>query len=84
MRTFHTGGVRQFTGEDITQGLPRIEQLFEVRRPKKVAILAEVDGTLLEIRETDGKKKLIIGVVGWRRGETSVQHSGIPEPLVGH
>ncbi len=63
MRTFHTGGVRQFTGEDITQGLPRIEQLFEVRRPKKVAILAEVSGTLLEIRETDGKKKLVIGVV---------------------
>lgn len=63
MRTFHTGGVRQFTGEDITQGLPRIEQLFEVRRPKKVAILAEVGGTLLEIREMDGKKKLIIGVI---------------------
>lgn len=63
MRTFHTGGVRQFTGEDITQGLPRIEQLFEVRKPKKVAILAETDGTLLEIRETDGKKKLIIGVL---------------------
>ncbi|MEG1641931.1 MAG: DNA-directed RNA polymerase subunit beta' [Synergistaceae bacterium] len=62
MRTFHTGGVRQFTGEDITQGLPRIEQLFEVRRPKKLAILAEVDGELLEIRENDGKKKLIIGV----------------------
>ncbi|NLD06130.1 MAG: DNA-directed RNA polymerase subunit beta', partial [Synergistaceae bacterium] len=63
MRTFHTGGVRQFTGEDITQGLPRIEQLFEVRRPKKVAILAEVGGTLLEIREMDGKKKLIIGII---------------------
>jgi DNA-directed RNA polymerase subunit beta' len=63
MRTFHTGGVRQFTGEDITQGLPRIEQLFEVRRPKKVAILAEVGGTLLEIREMDAKKKLIIGVI---------------------
>jgi DNA-directed RNA polymerase subunit beta' len=62
MRTFHTGGVRQFTGEDITQGLPRIEQLFEVRRPKKVAILAEVDGTLLEIRESEGKKKLVINV----------------------
>ena len=55
MRTFHTGGVRQFTGEDITQGLPRIEQLFEVRRPKKVAILAEDTGTLVEIREMDGK-----------------------------
>ncbi len=60
MRTFHTGGVRQFTGEDITQGLPRIEQLFEVRRPKKVAILAEDTGTLVEIREMDGKHKLII------------------------
>ena len=64
MRTFHTGGVRQFTGEDITQGLPRIEQLFEVRRPKKVAILAETTGTLLEIREADGKRKLIIGTIG--------------------
>lgn len=62
MRTFHTGGVRQFTGEDITQGLPRIEQLFEVRRPKKVAILAEDSGRLLEIREMDGKRKLIVGV----------------------
>lgn len=60
MRTFHTGGVRQFTGEDITQGLPRIEQLFEVRRPKKVAILAEESGTLVELREMDGKRKLII------------------------
>ncbi|EFQ24068.1 DNA-directed RNA polymerase, beta' subunit [Aminomonas paucivorans DSM 12260] len=60
MRTFHTGGVRQFTGEDITQGLPRIEQLFEVRRPKKVAILAEHDGTVVEIRESDGKKKVIL------------------------
>lgn len=63
MRTFHTGGVRQFTGEDITQGLPRIEQLFEVRRPKKVAILAEDTGRLLEIREMDGKRKLVVAVV---------------------
>jgi DNA-directed RNA polymerase subunit beta' len=60
MRTFHTGGVRQFTGEDITQGLPRIEQLFEVRKPKKVAILVERDGTVAEIRETDGKRKVIL------------------------
>lgn len=60
MRTFHTGGVRQFTGEDITQGLPRIEQLFEVRRPKKVAMLVEKDGTIVEIREMEGKRKLII------------------------
>ncbi|MDR1651595.1 MAG: DNA-directed RNA polymerase subunit beta', partial [Synergistaceae bacterium] len=61
MRTFHTGGVRQFTGEDITQGLPRIEQLFEVRRPKKVAMLADRDGVILEIRETEGKRKIIVG-----------------------
>ncbi|WP_286845837.1 MULTISPECIES: DNA-directed RNA polymerase subunit beta' [Aminobacterium] len=59
MRTFHTGGVRM-TGEDITQGLPRIEQLFEVRRPKKVAFLAGVDGRVSEIREMEGKRKVII------------------------
>lgn len=60
MRTFHTGGVRQFTGEDITQGLPRIEQLFEVRRPKKVAMLADRSGIIVEIRETEGKRKIIV------------------------
>ncbi len=43
MRTFHTGGV---AGSDITQGLPRIEELFEARRPKKTAIVAELDGTV--------------------------------------
>ncbi len=42
MRTFHTGGV---AGSDITQGLPRVEELFEARRPKKTAIIAEADGT---------------------------------------
>lgn len=63
MRTFHTGGVRQFTGEDITQGLPRIEQLFEVRRPKKVAMMAERDGVIMEIRETEGKRKIIVEAV---------------------
>ncbi|PIE54527.1 MAG: DNA-directed RNA polymerase subunit beta' [Dethiosulfovibrio peptidovorans] len=59
MRTFHTGGVR-ITGEDITQGLPRIEQLFEARRPKKVAVLAGLDGNVVEIREMEGKRKVII------------------------
>ncbi len=59
MRTFHTGGVR-LTGEDITQGLPRIEQLFEVRRPKKVAFLSKTEGTVVEIRETEGKRKVIV------------------------
>ena len=57
MRTFHTGGVR--SAEDITQGLPRIEQLFEVRRPRKVCILAGLDGHIKEII-TEGKRKVIV------------------------
>ena len=57
MRTFHTGGVRQ--AEDITQGLPRIEQLFEVRRPRKVCILAGIDGHIDSIT-TEGKKRVTI------------------------
>ncbi|HQA36927.1 MAG: DNA-directed RNA polymerase subunit beta' [Acetomicrobium sp.] len=59
MRTFHTGGVR-ITGEDITQGLPRVEQLFEVRKPKKIALLSEIDGTVVEIRDMGGKRKIVI------------------------
>jgi len=43
MRTFHTGGV---AGEDITQGLPRVEELFEARKPKKMAVLSEISGTV--------------------------------------
>ncbi|HHT14785.1 MAG TPA: DNA-directed RNA polymerase subunit beta' [Clostridiales bacterium] len=42
MRTFHTGGVA--SGEDITQGLPRVEELFEARKPKREAVLAEIGG----------------------------------------
>ena len=41
MRTFHTGGL---AGGDITQGLPRVEELFEARRPKRMATLAEIGG----------------------------------------
>ena len=43
MRTFHTGGV---AGDDITQGLPRVEELFEARKPKKMATIAEIDGVV--------------------------------------
>ena len=43
MRTFHTGGV---AGDDITQGLPRVEELFEARKPKKMATLSEISGTV--------------------------------------
>ncbi len=60
MRTFHTGGVA--SGEDITQGLPRVEELFEARRPKKEAVLAEISGTVHI--PTDNKKKREIVIVG--------------------
>ncbi len=43
MRTFHTGGV---AGADITQGLPRVEELFEARKPKGLAVIAEIDGKI--------------------------------------
>ncbi len=52
MRTFHTGGVA--SAQDITQGLPRVEELFEARSPKTEAILAEQDG-VVKILETDGR-----------------------------
>lgn len=56
MRTFHTGGV---AGEDITQGLPRVEELFEARKPKGQAIIAECEGFVV-IRESKGKREIEI------------------------
>jgi DNA-directed RNA polymerase subunit beta' len=56
MRTFHTGGV---AGEDITHGLPRVVELFEARRPKGEAQIAEVSG-IVEIKETERYRKVII------------------------
>lgn len=52
MRTFHAGGVAS-EGGDITQGLPRVEQLFEARTPKSPAIVSEVDGTVSDIKVKD-------------------------------
>jgi DNA-directed RNA polymerase subunit beta' len=56
MRTFHTGGV---AGQDITQGLPRIVELFEARKPKGLAQMAEVDGKV-SIEETDRALRVIV------------------------
>ena len=57
MRTFHTGGVA--TGADITQGLPRVEELFEARKPKGLAIVSEIAGTV-RIEETKKKKTVFV------------------------
>ncbi|TCK93407.1 DNA-directed RNA polymerase subunit beta' [Natranaerovirga hydrolytica] len=56
MRTFHTGGI---AGEDITQGLPRVEEIFEARKPKGLAIIAEFAGTVA-IKDTKKKREVII------------------------
>ena len=56
MRTFHTGGV---AGDDITQGLPRVEELFEARKPKGLAIIAEFGGTVA-IKDTKKKREVIV------------------------
>ena len=64
MRTFHTGGVAG--GEDITQGLPRVEELFEARKPKQLAILTEISG---EVRFEEIKKSRHVVVFNQETGE---------------
>ena len=61
MRTFHTGGV---AGSDITQGLPRVEELFEARTPKKTCVLAELDGTISYIEPGDTPNTYVIDIMG--------------------
>ena len=56
MRTFHTGGV---AGDDITQGLPRVEELFEARKPKGLAIIAEFGG-VVQVRDKEDKREVVI------------------------
>ena len=56
MRTFHTGGV---AGGDITQGLPRVEELFEARKPKGLAVIAEIDGKI-SFKESKKKNEVVI------------------------
>ena len=57
MRTFHTGGV---AGDDITQGLPRIQELFEARNPKGQAVISEIDGVVSAINEIRDKQQEIV------------------------
>ena len=65
MRTFHTGGV---AGDDITQGLPRVEELFEARKPKKMAVLAEISGTVT-VEETRKNSMCSVVVASQETGE---------------
>lgn len=60
MRTFHTGGV---AGDDITQGLPRVEELFEARKPKGQAIISELEG-MVHIGENKGRREITVATRG--------------------
>lgn len=68
MRTFHTGGV---AGADITQGLPRIQELFEARKPKGRAIISEIDGMVTDIEQVKERYKVTIEGVDKQTYETN-------------
>jgi DNA-directed RNA polymerase subunit beta' len=57
MRTFHTGGIA--SAEDITQGLPRVEELFEARKPKHLAIITEIDGVVSMFEDKKGRQVVV-------------------------
>lgn len=69
LRTFHTGGVAG--AEDITQGLPRVEELFEARDPKGEAIIAEIDG-VVRIADEDGQRQIKISAGHTKRDEYAI------------
>ena len=71
MRTFHTGGVASGNDGDITQGLPRVEELFEARCPKHVAVLSKIDGEITEISELENKSGMRIVVTNEKE---SIEH----------
>jgi DNA-directed RNA polymerase subunit beta' len=70
MRTFHTGGV---AGDDITQGLPRVEELFEARKPKGHGLIAEADGCI-QIGEDKGRREIKILGVGAEEGQVLAEY----------
>lgn len=60
MRTFHSGGVAHGGDADITQGLPRVEELFEARNPKAKATISEINGKVTNIENVNGKHKIVV------------------------
>ncbi len=73
MRTFHTGGI---AGDDITQGLPRVEELFEARNPKVPALLSDRDGTVSFETTRGGKRALVVA-----DEEANASRQTVPEGL---
>jgi DNA-directed RNA polymerase subunit beta' len=79
MRTFHTGGV---AGEDITHGLPRVTELFEARKPKGQAILAEVEGTLAILDEPKSRTLTVTAKDGHEKAYTVSRRSRLRPGVV--
>ncbi|OOR55680.1 DNA-directed RNA polymerase subunit beta' [Bacillus mycoides] len=69
MRTFHTGGV---AGDDITQGLPRIQEIFEARNPKGQAVISEIDGVIAVINDVKDRQEVVV------QGEVEARTYAIP------
>ena len=80
MRTFHTGGV---SGNDLTQGLPRVEELFEARKPKGVAIIAEFGGKVT-VTDTKKKREVIVTNENGESKEYLIPYSSRFKVLNGH
>ena len=88
MRTFHTGGI---AGDDITQGLPRVEELFEARKPKGLAVISEISGVAtinetkkkreVTIQSADGESKTYLIPYGSRLSITNGQQVGAGDEL---
>ena len=74
MRTFHSGGIA--SGDDITQGLPRVEEIFEARKPKGEAIISEIDGIVSIKKGEKGKREIIVTPV--TSGENATVTDGEP------
>ena len=76
MKTFHLGGVAGAHG-DITLGLPRVEEIFEVRIPKHKAVISELEGEVISIEDKDREKVVLIAGVG-KKGATETKEYAVP------
>ena len=78
MRNFHTGGVATQSG-DITQGLPRVEELFEARTPKGVAVISKISGEITDIRKNENQPGNIVTVTNEKE---SIEHKCDPTQVI--
>ena len=77
MRTFHSGGVAHGGDADITQGLPRVEELFEARNPKAKATISEIAGKVVSIEAVNGKHKIVVENEVETREHTTLYNSKV-------